>query len=115
MLGPTLFIYFINDLPDSTDQIVRLFADDSKVYSEIRSEDDCKNLQKGIDNLVEWSNLWLMKFNSKKCKILHLGKNNPNYEYHMTEGNVVNPLGITTCEKDLGINIDPLLTFDLQV
>ena len=33
----------------------------------------------------------------------------------MTEGNVVNPLGITTCEKDLGINIDPLLSFDEHI
>ena len=55
VLGPTLFIYYINDLPDSTDQIVRLFADDSKVYSEIKSQEDVDKLQKGIDDMVQWS------------------------------------------------------------
>ena len=115
VLGPTLFIYYINDLPDATDQIVRLFADDSKIYSEIRNEDDSKNLQKGIDNLVEWSSRWLMKFNAKKCKILHLGKNNPNHEYFMTNGTEVNKLDSTTCEKDLGVNVDPLLSFDNHI
>ena len=87
VLGPTLFIYYINDLPDSTDQIVRLFADDSKVYSEINSQEDVDKLQKGINDMVQWSEKWLMRFNSKKCKILHLGKNNKKHVYHMKEGN----------------------------
>ena len=115
MLGPTLFIYFINDLPDSTDQIVRLFADDSKLYSEIRTDEDREKLQKGIDDLVSWSNKWLMRFNSKKCKILHLGRNNPNHDYFMNEGNDRNKLSSTDCEKDLGVNIDPLLSFDKHI
>ena len=115
VLGPTLFIYYINDLPDSTDQIVRLFADDSKVYSEIKSQEDINKLQKGIDDMVSWSEKWLMRFNSKKCKILHLGKNNPNHTYHMKEGNDINPLAATECEKDLGVNVDPLLNFDQHI
>ena len=115
VLGPTLFIYYINDLPESTDQIVRLFADDSKVYSEIRSQEDVDRLQKGIDDMVEWSDKWLMRFNSKKCKILHLGKNNPNNVYHIGEGNERRQLETTVCEKDLGVNVDPLLNFEQHI
>ena len=51
----------------------------------------------------------VLNFNSKKCKILHLGRNNPNYDYYMHDGN---KLETTICEKDLGIDIDPLLSFD---
>ena len=56
-----------------------------------------------------------MNFNSKKCKILHLGRNNPNKEYFMKDGNVTNKLDSTDCEKDLGVNIDPLLSFDKHI
>ena len=115
VLGPTLFVYYINDLPNSTDQLVRLFADDSKAYAEIKSEQDYIKLQKGIDDLVDWSNKWLMNFNSKKCKVLHLGKNNPQYVYTMKDGDKVSELQSTVCEKDLGVNIDPLLDFNQHI
>ena len=115
VLGPTLFVYYINDLPNSTDQLVRLFADDSKIYAEIKTEEDYINLQKGIDDLVDWSNKWLMNFNSKKCKVLHLGKNNPHYAYTMRDGDKVSKLDETVCEKDLGVNIDPLLDFEQHI
>ena len=115
VLGPTLFIYYINDLPDSTDQIMRLFADDSKVYSEINSQEDVDKLQKGINDMVQWSEKWLMRFNSKKCKILHLGKNNKKHVYHMKEGNETRQLEATDCEKDLGVNVDPLLSFEQHI
>ena len=115
VLGPTLFVYYINDLPNATDQLVRLFADDSKAYAEIKTEDDYRKLQKGIDDLVEWSNRWLMSFNSKKCKVLHIGKNNPQYVYTMSNGDEVSELDSTVCEKDLGVNIDPLLNFDQHI
>ena len=53
-----------------------------------------------------------MNFNSKKCKVLHLGKNNPHYAYTMRDGDKVSNLDETVCEKDLGVNIDPLLDFE---
>ena len=56
-----------------------------------------------------------MKFNSDKCKVLHIGKNNPKHTYTMTEREEVKELGITDCEKDLGVCIDSLLTFDTQI
>ena len=112
VLGPTLFIYYINDMPNSTESLVRLFADDSKAYSEIKTEEDYIQLQKGINDLVDWSNTWLMNFNAKKCKVMHLGKNNPNYVYTMKDGDATRELETSECEKDLGVNIDPLLDFN---
>ena len=59
---------------------------------------------------IQW--IWLLKFNNDKCKILHLGKNNPKYKYYIKQGDQTTELLETICEKDLGIHIDPYLTFD---
>ena len=112
VLGPSLFIYFINDLPDVTSCLIKIFADDTKAYLPIRSTEDQEKLQFSIDKLVEWTDKWLIKFNSDKCKILHLGKNNPKYKYHIKEGENISDLTETLCEKDLGIFIDPKLDFN---
>ena len=112
VLGPTLFIYFINDLPQSSIISLKIFADDTKAYVPIINDTDRLNLQVTIDNLVDWSEKWLLRFNSSKCKVLHLGKNNPCYKYTIKEGNLINTLEVTKCEKDLGVHIDPLLSFD---
>ena len=112
VLGPTLFIYFINDLPQSSIISLKIFADDTKAYVPIINDTDRLNLQVTIDNLVDWSEKWLLRFNSSKCKVLHLGKNNPCYKYTIKEGNITNTLEVTKCEKDLGVHIDPLLSFD---
>ena len=54
----------------------------------------------------------MLRFNSAKCKVLHLGENNPRYNYFIKEGNTVRELLETTSEKDLGVYIDPNLTFN---
>ena len=67
VLGPTLFIYFINDLPNvvkSTD--IKIFADDTKVYKAIKTEDDINDLQSAIDAMYEWTQKWLLIFNKRK-------------------------------------------------
>ena len=74
VLGPTLFIYYINDLPDVVNTLLYIFADDTKSYDKSENEDDQLKLQKSVDNLVTWSNDWLLGFNCDKCKCLHLGK-----------------------------------------
>ena len=74
VLEPTLFIYFINDMPDTLDCLVKIFADDTKAYSSVHSADMHKTLQANIDKLVQWTDEWQIRFNSDKCKVLHLGK-----------------------------------------
>ena len=115
VLGPILFIYYINDLPDCVDCHTRIFADDTKAYSSILTTDDRDRLQTNIHHLVNWTDTWLLRFNSDKCKVLHLGKNNPNYPYVIREGNEERILDITTAEKDLGVTVDPLLDFDQHI
>ena len=75
----------------------------------IKAVSDNKLLQQSINDLVQWTDKWLLKFNNDKCKILHLGKNNPKYKYFIKQGDQTTELLETVSEKDLGVFIDPYL------
>ena len=87
VLGPLLFLLYINDIEEGISSTIRLFADDSALYREIKSEEDTIKLQEDLFKLQEWANVWQMKFNVKKCKILRITrrtKNKTNYRYVMS-------------------------------
>ena len=67
VLGPVLFLIFINDLPDNIRSSVRLFADDCVLYRNIKSPIDCQILQDDLSSLSQWETDWQMKFNVAKC------------------------------------------------
>ena len=67
VLGPVLFLLFINDLPDNIRSSVRLFADDCVLYRNIHSLQDCLTLQEDLTSLGQWEADWQMKFNKAKC------------------------------------------------
>ena len=115
VLGPTLFIYFINDLPSVCEALVKIFADDAKSFNYILSEEDCLKLQRTLNSLKEWSNIWLLDFNATKCNVLHLGKNNKKYQYYMKNGDELTKLNKSEFEKDLGVNIDTNLDFKIHI
>ena len=102
VLGPILFVIFINDLPDEVMCTAKIFADDTKLFHCINSQEDRVRLQDDLNRLVEWSRQWQMSFNASKCKVLHIGPSNPGYEYSMSSTS----LEPTTDEKDLGVTID---------
>ena len=102
VLGPTLFVIFINDMPDVVRSMCKLFADDAKILRSIKSLDDNKALPDDINNLTEWSARWQLPFNVTKCKSLHIGKRNNKYVYEMN-GQQLEQINV---EKDLGVLID---------
>jgi hypothetical protein len=61
-MGPSLFLYYINDIPTGLDSIIRLFADDTIVYLLIKSNSDALNLHRDLDKLAQWKQLWKMAF-----------------------------------------------------
>ena len=73
VLGPILFVIFINDLPDEVMCTAKIFADDTKLFHCINSQEDRVLLQDDLNQLVEWQ----MSFNASKCKVLHIGPSNP--------------------------------------
>ena len=111
VLGPVLFIYFINDLPNVIKCVSRIFADDTKAYKDINCMNDHVIVQDSIDSMVEWGDKWMSFFNTDKCKSMHLGKSNPRHVYSMKNGNATNVLSTTDCEKDLGVYVDNQLNF----
>jgi hypothetical protein len=116
VLGPVLFVLFINDLPDTVESLCSMYADDTKIYNRVNTSDDHKVLQKDLDTLVEWAQKWQMKFNAGKCKVLQLGQRQQNFKYEMEAANGESvEIETTSCEKDLGIMIDNELKFSKHV
>ena len=72
VLGPLLFLLYINDLPQNITSQVRLFADDTAVYLTVTSSEDANTLQADLDTLQEWERTWDMEFNPSKCQVLHI-------------------------------------------
>jgi ribonucleases P/MRP protein subunit RPP40 len=107
VLGPLLFLIFINDLDLTVSDLEMLlkFADDTKVARVIRSDADRQGLQRALDRLMDWSVKWGMLFNVAKCKVMHVGRNNPKSDYVM-DGSV---LSSTREEKDLGVSLTDTL------
>ena len=114
VLGPILFIIYINDILDNITSDGFLFADDTKILRSIRNEDDALALQSDIDALEEWSDKWLLRFNAKKCHVLSLGKIE-NTMYTKRYKVYGNELEHVFEEKDLGITIDSQLTFEEHI
>jgi hypothetical protein len=101
VLGPILFLIFINDLDTGVMSWILKFADDTKIYRKIRTEEDRKLLQKDLDTLVKWAEDWLMLFNEKKCKSMHIGNGKSQYAYTVN-GHIIENV---EQEKDLGMII----------
>ena len=72
VLGPILFLLYINDLPDSLQSQVRLFADDTAVYLTVEGQADSKKLQGDLNVLQDWEKEWDMEFNPSKCQVVHI-------------------------------------------
>ena len=73
VLGPVLFLIYINDLPEYvSNSTVRLFADDTLLYLAIHNSSDCDKLQEDLNNLERWESDWQMSFHLEKCELIHI-------------------------------------------
>lgn len=103
VLGPVAFTIFINDLDTAVGQHAKIFkfADDTKITRKVSSEEDQADMQNTINNLTSWAENWGMSFNKTKCKIMHIGRNNPKFDYSM-DGHILEKV---TEERDIGVII----------
>ena len=98
VLGPILFLIFINDLDSHLVTSLLKFAEDSKLFGKVNNDSDRDVIQQDLHSLVEWSDKWKM--------VMHLGKQNKRFDYYMNN----QKLGVVNEEKDLGV----LITDDLK-
>jgi len=112
ILGPLLFIIFINDLHEGVVNTSLRFVDDTKIVSKVAGEDQIKILQSDLHKMFNWSQDWQMLFNTDKSKVMHFGFNNKEaaYSLYIRESE--------TCaveeERDLGVIVDKLLKSSRQ-
>jgi len=101
VLGPVLFLIFINDLEVGTTSGILKFADDTKLFRSVVNQADHTTLQNDLDKVCEWADRWEMKFNVSKCKVMHYGRKitgiEPSYCMYGK------PIEIVCSEKDLGV------------
>ena len=121
ILGPILFVLFINDLPEGLSEgtDLALYADDTKIWRTIKCELDHELLQKDVTYLNSWASANKMNFHPHKCKVVSIAKRLPpllgilpNIQYFYTLGNVL--LDYADSERDLGVVINTKLDFNDQ-
>lgn len=112
MLGPLLFIIFINDLPVRLKLEHLLFADDVKLYSIINHESDCTELQNDLNSLHHWCIVNDLELNTSKCFVLKFGhaKKQSTFTYKIGQ----NEFQEVSQMKDLGVMFDRKLKFDIH-
>ena len=107
VLGPILFTIYINDLGQDIINKILKFANDTKTFGRALNQNDTQILQEDLSKAIEWSKKWGMDFNTKKCKVMHIGKKNSSVDYFM-EGTKLESVNV---ERDLGV----LISNDLKV
>ena len=109
VLGPLLFLCYINDIPTVVKSKIKLYADDALLYRNINSDEDITILQQDLNSLSQWAKKWQMNFNPSKCECLRISNksNLPNLTYHIDYTNIQQ----VEHAKYLGVTIDQKLNW----
>jgi len=87
VLGPLLFILYLNDLSVSAANLDK-FADDVEMHSMVVDDTTYQSFSSSLYELMDWSNRWQLEVASEKCNVMHIGKANLNYDYSLPHGNL---------------------------
>jgi hypothetical protein len=115
VLGPVLFICYINDLVEQVSSSIYMYADDTKIFRAVSGDTDTAQLQADLDAAVAWSLRWQLHFNETKCKVMEIAgkkKDKVNRTYLMGDGDNIVELENSDEERDLGILVDRTLSFN---
>ena len=113
VLGPILFLVYINDLPDDIVSQVRLFADATAIYLTLENKSDSDKLQRDLDRLQTWEARWDMEFNPSKCQVVRVtSSRNPLQTQYILHGQV---LEAVSSARYMGVDISSNLSWNTQV
>ena len=117
ILGPLLFLVYIADLPRAVSRatLIRLFADDAKLFRKISGRDDEIDLQNDLKEIFTWCKTWLLGLNLQKCKVIRFGKSSSSPKYTVGEGLQQHTIEAVSQEKDLGVTFDQNITFQSHI
>ena len=105
VLGPVLFLVYIDDIDVGVTGIISKFADDTKIANSVVSQVQKNEMQNNLDKLSEWGKTWQMSFNENKCKVMHLGYRNDKAKY------ILNDIQLKSVDNqiDLGVTVSNTL------
>ena len=113
VLGPTLFLVYINDIVDDVKSNIRLFADDSILYREIRGDEDHAILQQDLNTVFKWADTWQMSFNASKCQLLTITrKTKPSLFNYNVDNQLIDR---TSSHKYLGVTITSDMSWNQHI
>ncbi len=113
VLPAIMFAVYAIGMTGGVESYKSLFADDAKILRRVKNEEDCSLLQKDLDMVWEWSEMWGMEFNIKKCSVIEFGKSRTRVKGDNKLGN--DNLAKKTNEKDLGVIITDSLSPERHV
>ena len=109
ILGPLLFLIYINNLNAGLSSSVRLFTDDYAIFRVITNTKDCDDLQADLNRLYYWTQLWQLSLNQSKCKLMRI--TNKRKQFHYTYSLNSTPLEWVDTFRYLGVRINTKLTW----
>ena len=103
VLGPLLFLIFINDIADKLLSISRLFADDTSMSATSQDKTELETiLNTDLSTLLQWSKLWKVTFNPANTEVLYIGYSGNDPVNLTFDGN---PLNVVNSHKHLGVTL----------
>ena len=113
VLGPLCFLLYVNDIGNDISSNLKLFADDTLLYGLIHNDQDAIELQRDLDKLTKWAQIWQMGFNPSKCYVLriHRSKHPIIYDYRLS-GHTLEAVDHQTY---LGITITETLSWKTHI
>ena len=113
VLGPLLFLLYVNDLTDHLECRARLYADDCLLYLPISSDSDMHKLQLDLKTLELWQHTWQMEFNPKKCFLMCISTQSHPLHMPYTFCNTI--LSYVDTHPYLGVTLDSKLRWNQHI
>ena len=113
MLGPLLFLLYVNDIPVSVICKIKLFADDTKIWNTIKTQSDSQSLQSDLNLLSKWSDEWLLRFNIDKCHVMNIDRKSK-AKHFLENDNKRWRVAESEAKRDLGIWVSNDLKWETQ-